>query len=59
MEYHLGKSGSGNFIFRQTLFKPIEEIKEAEPVRKGHGGGSFIVVRATRIKDCKSHYVRG
>ncbi len=38
----------GGFEFRQTLFKPLDELSEVEPVRKGHGEGSFVVVRATR-----------
>ncbi len=39
-------TGFGSFEFRQTLFKPLEELTEVEPVREGHGQGSFVVVRA-------------
>ncbi len=38
-------TGFGSFEFRQTLFKPLEELTEVEPVREGHGQGSFVVVR--------------
>jgi len=51
----LKKSGFGEFEFRQTLFEPIDKITTKDPVRDGYGGGSFVVVRATKIKDYKSH----
>jgi hypothetical protein len=45
---HLEKAGFGNFAFRQTLFLPLAEIQEVEPVREGHGEGSFVVLQARR-----------
>jgi len=45
---HMNKAGFSDFTFRQTLFRPLEEIEESEPVSGGHGEGSFVVVRGTR-----------
>jgi SAM-dependent methyltransferase len=45
---HLEKAGFGGFEFRQTLFRPLSEMAEVEPVREGHGDGSFVVVRGVR-----------
>jgi SAM-dependent methyltransferase len=38
-----------DFEFRQTLFKPLDELVEIEPVREGHGEGAFVVVRGTKV----------
>lgn len=35
----------------QTLFRPIAEITELEPVRAGTGKGAFVVVTADRVED--------
>lgn len=35
----------------QTLFRPLAEIEEIEPVRPGTGEGAFIVVTADRVRD--------
>jgi len=45
---NLERTGFGRFEFRQTLFKPLAELTEVEPVKKGHGEGSFVVVRAVK-----------
>jgi len=42
------KAGFSDFAFRQTLFRPLEEIENGEPVQEGYGKGSFVVVRGTR-----------
>ena len=42
------KNGFGALTFRQTLFRPLPEIEEVEPVKKGHGEGSFVVVRGEK-----------
>jgi len=47
----LENHGFGGFIFRQTLFKPLNEIKIAEKPIEGFDSGSFVVVKATNIKD--------
>ncbi len=45
---HLAEAGFGGFAFRQTLFTPLDEMEEADPVREGHGRGSFVVVRGIK-----------
>jgi SAM-dependent methyltransferase len=42
---------AGGFVARawgQTLFRPLGEIREIEPVRPGTGKGAFVVVTADR-----------
>lgn len=42
---------AGGFVARawgQTLFRPLIEITEVEPVRSGTGRGAFVVVQADR-----------
>ena len=41
--------GFGDFKFRQTLFRPLDEIKSIEPVIEGYGKGSFVVVKARKL----------
>jgi SAM-dependent methyltransferase len=45
---HLQRTGFGNLAFRQTLFRPLAEMVEVEPVKEGHGQGSFVVVRGEK-----------
>ena len=45
---HLRSAGFGELAFRQTLFRPLSEMVEVEPVKEGHGKGSFVVVRAMK-----------
>lgn len=43
---------AGGFVARawgQTLFRPLAEITEIEPVRPGTGKGAFVVVTADRV----------
>lgn len=42
---HMQNAQFKDFSLRQTLFKPLDEIKNIEAVKKGHGEGSFIVVK--------------
>ena len=44
--FELNRAGFKHFKVGQTLFKPLDEIKEFEPARSGHGEGSFVVIRA-------------
>jgi len=44
----LERAGFGQFKFVQTLFGPPEEITDDEPVKPGHGEGSFVVISALR-----------
>jgi SAM-dependent methyltransferase len=45
----LEKFNFGNFSFLQTIFRPLKEIKEPEPVKEGYGEGSFMIVRASKL----------
>ena len=44
----LQKNGFCELEFRQTLFRPLAELGEVEPVKEGHGEGSFVVVRGEK-----------
>ena len=44
----LEQAGFGSFEYRQTLFTPLNEMAEVEPVKEGYGKGSFVVVRAVK-----------
>jgi SAM-dependent methyltransferase len=46
----LKKSGFRNFSFTQTIFHSLAEIKGSEPVREGYGEGSFVVVKAVKMR---------
>ncbi len=37
-----------NIQFRQTIFRPVDNINKLEPVKEGYGKGSFIVFRAQK-----------
>lgn len=47
---HLEDAGFRDFSFCQTLFKPLEDREEVDPVKEGHGQGSFVVVRGKKEK---------
>ncbi|HEY7745773.1 MAG TPA: class I SAM-dependent methyltransferase, partial [Desulfuromonadales bacterium] len=38
-------AGFAELAFTQTLFRPLAEIEAVEPVRNGHGEGSFVAIR--------------
>ena len=46
--FELTNAGFKHFDFCQTLFKPLDEIKEFEPSKPGYGEGSFVVVQARK-----------
>jgi len=46
--YYLKKAGFNNFCFTQTIFHNLKEIRDIEPVKKGYGEGSFVVIRAIK-----------
>ena len=48
---YLHRANFGHFEFRQTLFGPVEDIKEVEPVKEGYGEGSFVVLRAQKLEN--------
>jgi len=45
----LEKASFKPFLITQTIFRPLEEIKEVEPLKEGFGEGGFIVVSAEKI----------
>ena len=42
------KAGFKDFVFVQTIFHNLTEIKDIEPIKEGYGEGSFVVVRAIK-----------
>lgn len=42
----LKHAGFTSLLFKQTLFRPIEEIKEPEVPKPGFGEGSFVIIKA-------------
>ena len=47
---NLKEAGFQNLQFTQTIFRPLSEIKNLEPIKKGYGEGSFVVVKSKRPK---------
>jgi SAM-dependent methyltransferase len=47
---NLKEAGFQNLQFTQTIFRPLPEIKNLEPIKKGYGEGSFVVVKSKRPK---------
>ncbi len=44
----LQDTGFTDFKFMQTIFRPLKEISEPEPVKEGYGEGSFVVIRGLK-----------
>jgi ubiquinone/menaquinone biosynthesis C-methylase UbiE len=44
----LKRSGYKNFVFYQTLFQGLSDIKELELPKPGFGEGSFVVIRSEK-----------
>lgn len=42
----LQEAGFGPFEFVQTIFHLLPEISKPEPLKSGHGQGSFVVIKA-------------
>jgi len=42
--------GYENLSTCQTIFKPLPEITDLEPVKPGHGEGGFVVISARKVK---------
>ena len=47
--HHLKKADFKNFSFTQTIFHNLAEIRNVEPIKKGYGEGSFVVVRTMKV----------
>ncbi|MDJ0707727.1 MAG: class I SAM-dependent methyltransferase [Leptolyngbyaceae cyanobacterium MO_188.B28] len=45
---YLKQTGFCDFVFLQTIFQNLEDIKEVKPVKPCYGEGSFVVVRGTK-----------
>jgi len=41
-------SGFSDLAFNQTIFKSLSETTRNEPVKSGHGEGSFVVIRGMK-----------
>jgi len=46
----LRRAGFGEFHISQTIFHPLSEIKDVEPLKEGYGEGSFVVIKAVKRK---------
>jgi ubiquinone/menaquinone biosynthesis C-methylase UbiE len=44
----LEKTGFIDLRFTQTIFHRLSEIKKLEPIQKGYGEGSFVVIKALK-----------
>ncbi len=47
----LRAAGFADYKFKQTVFHPLIEINDLEPVRNGYGDGSFVAIKGTK-KEC-------
>ena len=45
---YLNNSNFQSYSFCQTIFQPLDKIKKIEPIRKGYGKGSFVVIKASK-----------
>jgi hypothetical protein len=45
---YLRENDFGNLHYTQAIFHDLSEIKDIEPVKKGFGEGSFVVIRAEK-----------
>jgi SAM-dependent methyltransferase len=45
---HLSKTGFKDFVFTQTIFHDLADIKAIEPVKEDYGQGAFVVVKAIK-----------
>ena len=44
----IGQAGFKDLTFKQTIFKGLSETTRDEPVKPGHGEGSFVVIRGRK-----------
>lgn len=57
---YMKQAGFCDFVFRQTIFQNLNDMKKADPATPGYGEGAFVVVRGTKpsvpmsrdIRDC-------
>jgi SAM-dependent methyltransferase len=46
-------AGFGDFACAQTVFHEPHQLQAPEPVRPGHGQGSFVVLKGTKLTDSR------
>ena len=46
--FHLKKAGFREFRFCQTLFCPLQDMREPSAIKEGFGEGSFVVIKADK-----------
>jgi SAM-dependent methyltransferase len=44
----IGQAGFKDLTFKQTIFKTLSRTTRDEPVKPGHGEGSFVVIRGRK-----------
>ena len=44
----MDQAGFKDLTFKQTIFKGLSETTRDEPVKPGHGEGSFVVIRGRK-----------
>ena len=44
----MDRAGFGDLTFKQTIFKSLSKTGRDEPVKSGHGEGSFVVIRGSK-----------
>ena len=44
----IGQAGFEDLTFKQTIFKGLTDTTRDEPVKPGHGKGSFVVIRCRK-----------
>jgi ubiquinone/menaquinone biosynthesis C-methylase UbiE len=42
---HMKNVGFKDFSYIQTIFNKLDEIQKVEPLKEGHGEGSFVVIK--------------
>lgn len=52
----LQQAGFGNPFASQTIFCSTDSISNEQPVKSGHGEGSFVVLKATKQTALKDHH---
>jgi hypothetical protein len=45
---YLNKAAYTDLKFTQTIFHRFSEIENLEPIKKGYGEGSFVVINASK-----------
>ncbi len=48
IKIYMERSHFSNFRYVQTIFRPLDKLDVAEPVKNGYGEGSFVVISGTK-----------